>query len=266
MKKRIDNIKIINEGIRYDSQSNSYLIDFNIDNKEDIIKLKGPDIYASELMSNVYWFGYSFDESVSRASRTKFINWLKGLDSSIPAPTEGQYERLISKPLVALDKKIGLNNIDLFVYPLSGRSNLVNHIIKVCDDALDRDISDISIEMIKNMPQNITFDWDRFKREFTGDQNIFKQMSDYIETLMEKIHHLDYFSIGRDVSTKYRRYIKDFLNIGTQFPVSKMEKAKSILIVDDISTSHTTLKYIINTLKGINNQIPIYIFTLIGKE
>lgn len=87
------------------------------------------------------------------------------------------------------------------------------------------------------------------------------------DTLMPKIHQLDYFSLAKNVKPKYRKYIQSFLHFKSE---EDKELFKSIdegkvLIVDDINTGGSTLNEILRILNEINSDCKIYIFTLIGK-
>lgn len=89
----------------------------------------------------------------------------------------------------------------------------------------------------------------------------------YFYILFITIHSLDYFSLADSVKVKYRRYIKNYLNIDERSKeVIKSIQSGKILIVDDINTSGSTLNEIIRIIRKINNQCEIYIFTLICKE
>lgn len=143
-------VKKLTEGISYDEVTNSYNISFQNDSKSDIINLMAPEIYEAEFLSNVYYFGYKFKDSVPSKIRSDFIHWLKGLKET--KPTDYQYREIIAKPLRVLDKLIGLKNFSLFVYPVSNRSTLVQKIIETCGMMMQRDLRGISAEMVKNLP------------------------------------------------------------------------------------------------------------------
>ena len=152
-------VKKLTEGISYDEVTNSYNISFQNDSQSDIINLMAPEIYEAEFLGNVYYFGYKFKDSVPSKIRSDFIHWLKGLKET--KPTDYQYREIIAKPLRVLDKLIGLKNFSLFVYPVSNRSTLVQKIIETCGTMMQRDLRGISVEMIKNLPSMVQFDWNR---------------------------------------------------------------------------------------------------------
>jgi hypothetical protein len=52
--------------------------------------------------------------------------------------------QFIELPLGELDKRVGMYNLDAFVYPVSGRSQLVNKMINVIGDYSSRDMKGCS--------------------------------------------------------------------------------------------------------------------------
>ena len=74
------------------------------------------------------------------------------------------------------------------MYPVSGRSPLVSYMIQEVGNWVQRDISDVSFGMIKNIPSEIRFDWTRFKRDYDSEDksehNRFVQMSSYVNSVL----------------------------------------------------------------------------------
>ena len=257
----------INEGIS--------IIDNNIiynditDEENDIMNVVYPDIYNSEFLGNVYYFGYRFNDNASRQNRTAIIHWLKGLNKEKSIDSEN-LSKFIRKPLLVLDREENLSSFSAVIYPRSNRSNLTLQINKEIGNLTQHYTDKISYELIKNIPDNISFDWNLFDYDYNSEigDNQYNQIYNYIEnTLMPKIHNLEYFSIADTVKPKYRKYIENYL----MFENSKVEKtvksikSGKILIVDDINTSGSTLTEILRIIKAINNSAEIFIFTLIGK-
>ena len=114
----------------------------------------------------------------------------------------------------------------------------------------------------------VQFDWNRFDKEFNGDNHQKTQIYTYIENeLMPKIHSLDYFSIAQNVKPKYRQYITNYLTAGSGYEKDLMYLVQSnkILLVDDVNTTGATLSEIIRIIRNINVEAEIYVFTLLGK-
>lgn len=248
------------EGVR--KVSGKYVFDYEEDKYLDLINLTGPDIYKDKIFDNVYWFGYRFTDDASRQDRSDFINYLKGLQAV--KPSDKELERFINKPLVELHKIENITSINCIIHPRSERSTLTAKIVSQLNDVSSRDVERTTIELIKNLPQSMEFDWKRFFDENDKDvqQILFIQ-----NTLLPKIHSLDYFSLAKNVKPKYRRYIQNFLRFSsrTDKKLFKSINKGKVLIVDDINTSGSTINEILRMLNEINPHCKIYIFTLIGK-
>ena len=262
MMKRIlnDGISIINDKI---------VIDFDHDAETDILNILQPEIYKSEFLGNIYYFGYIFKDNASRHDRTIILKWLKNLDNN--GIDNKSLRRLIDKPILYLNKCINVTNLNAIIYPRSNRSNLTKSIIIELGKLTGHNTDRCTYELVKQLPGNVSFDRKLFNSEYEGTiyDNQYKQIYNYIEdTLIPKIHNLTYFSIADNVKYKYRKYIKNYLkfeNKDIEDIIKAIQNGK-ILLVDDINTSGSTLTEILRIIKAINNQSEIYIFTLIGKE
>lgn len=258
---------ITNEGISI--VNDEVTMNINADSSNDILNLLEVDIYKTEFLGNIYYFGYRFKDSASRKDRTTIIKWLKGLSTN--SIDNKSLQQFIQKPLLALNKQINLMNIDAILYPRSNRSNLNKIIAKELNKFISHTTERQSFELIKTLPNSVQFDWNMFNYEYEGEigDNQYKQIFNYIEnTLLPKIHDLSYFSIADNVKYKYRKYIKNYLtfdNEDVKNTINAISKG-NILIVDDINTSGSTLTETLRIVKAINNNCNIYIFTLVGKE
>lgn len=246
-------------------------VDFTKDLPNDLMDVMSTSIYESDINNNVFYFGYTFKDNVSRKDRTTIINYIKGIgENRIDNKT---LRKLIAKPIRELDRKIGLSNFSCFVYPVSSRSNINLQIVDVFNDMLQRDIADCSYKLIKNGSDYIDFDYNSLERHlYNSDMsdkeitNQLKQIHNYVDNeLLPKIHNLNYFSIARDVKPKYRKYIKNYLHFQDS-DLESLKNSKFILIMDDIATSGATLMELLRQVTAINPTAVIYIFTLIGKD
>ena len=120
MIKRIlnDGISIINDEI---------VVDFDHDAETDILNILQPEIYKSEFLGNIYYFGYKFKDNASRHDRTIVLKWLKNLDNN--GVDNKSLRRFIDKPILYLNKCINVTNLNAVIYPRSNRSNLTKSII-----------------------------------------------------------------------------------------------------------------------------------------
>lgn len=260
-------VRKLNEIVKFNNETNSFSFDFNSKNLNDILLVSEAGVYKSSINDKIYWFGYKFNNIIDSKLRTKFINWIKGL---VPdnRPKSSELYQFIDGPISKLDKIKPIVEFNAFVFPRSNRSELVNRIIHVLLNYANRESSKMSFELIKNLPNDISFDFDSFKIEAKDDHQI-KQVFDYVNNeLLPKIHSLDYFSIAQNVRPKYRRFIKNFLKFKDSDSKNAFMSLQSsdVLIVDDINTSGSTLNEVIRIIREVNPNINIYIFTLLGKE
>ena len=134
------------------------------------------------------------------------------------------------------------------------------------------------------MPKDIEFDYDSFEKEVLSKTTINKygkeipcynqrqkqEVLHKIEEMMNDIHNKDYFSIARDfgVKSKYRKFLNNFYMFRNEKEKAEFKNLlkPKILLVDDILTSGTTVLFLIKTIKMLNPEAEVTVFTLIGKE
>lgn len=87
--------------------------------------------------------------------------------------------------------------------------------------------------------------------------------------MVELIHQKDYFTIAKDVKkSRFRPYIMNFLKFATEADeqLCRSIRQQNILIVDDVTTSGSTLNEILRTLRILNEDNNIIIFSIIGRK
>ena len=258
--------KKFTEGISFNGQT--FDVRFFSSEEDDIIDIVIPFINESTFDNNIYYFGYKFNKDVPSKIRSKFIHWIKGLDNT--KPDVDTIENLVTFPLVELNKEVNLSTFSCTLYPRSERSDLTKVIQRSALNIIpSMNIS--SFELIKTMPKDIEFDWDKFDANYEGEigDYQYRQIRDYIDnTLMPRIHALEYFSIAKEVKYKYRPYIKNYLHFDNaeQEKSFKALNGGNILILDDINTSGSTLREILKIVRMLVPESRIYIFTLIGNK
>lgn len=256
--------RYIVSGIR--PTDNSFAFDYTVNLDDDVIELASPQLYSSQHNNQTYWFGYQFKESVSSKTRSEFIHYLKGLSDT--KPSEHELHEFLVRPMAELNKQINLQHIDCIVYPLSKRSELVKHLVSTVNRVTSHNTRRISFELVKSCPTDIQFDWETFESEHQEDEG-FDQMCRYVSNqLIPSIQKLDYFSIAKNVKPKYRKYIKNFLKFSDERIADKfsaLANNTSILVIDDVNTSGSTLDEILRILNNMNNRCRIFVYTLLGK-
>lgn len=257
----------LTEGISYDGKT--FDVSFFHNNDSDIIDVCVPFIHQTKFDNLTYFFGYQFKPDVSSNVRTKFLHWIKGLDKS-NMPSEFTVENLVEPPIAELNKIVNLSTFSCTLYPRSNRSDLTRIIQRSVVHLIPR-MNIESFELVKSTPKNIGFDWKQFNLDYQGTigDHQYQQIKQYIEeTLLPKIHNIDYFSIAQNVKYKYREYITNYLQFETteQEELFRSLNGGNILVLDDINTSGATLTEILKIVRSLAPESKIFIFTLIGND
>lgn len=259
-----ENLQLMHKYEGINKQDNKFIFDYNKDDENSIINLLDVEIYKSSINANVYYFGYTFKDNINSKIRTEFINYIKGYGNNII--DESELIKFIDRPLASLNKEINLSTIDVIVYPESKLNKLNNVIVKSITNFMPHGKDYASYKVIKNIPSQIEFDYKSFEVDCNGkDSQKYKDSIDYIKAMIDKTNSLDYFSIAKNIKSKYRKYIMNYLKPETDIAEETIN-AKNILIVDDINTSGSTLREVLRILNEINSNCNIYIYTLIGKN
>ena len=184
-------------GVTYDNEKQMFVLDFEHDGVEDIVKLTG-DGYQVEAFGKCFYYGYEFSEQVDSSVRSVFIKYVKFNDNLQDSPDLTQF---IKKAVDNLDKKINLYDYNLVVMPES--SSKVN-----------------------------------------------QYMSRYIYRFAQpKLCH-----------------VRDVLNPQIDEKLCASIRQQNVLVIDDVTTSGSTLNEILRTLRILNEDNEITIFSLIGRK
>ncbi|MBR1681818.1 MAG: hypothetical protein IJ767_08910 [Bacteroidaceae bacterium] len=259
-------------GVRFDNEEQRFVFDFEHDGAEDIVSLTG-DGYQVEAFGKCFYYGYEFSEQTEGAVRTAFIKYVKFSPSLQDKPDLTQF---IQKAINNLSHKINLYDYDLVVMPEStSRVNqyMLRYIYRFAQPTLRK------MELIKQLPSRISFDMDGFQEAYLDDvlengrprytEAQKAEVRQSIGQMLELIHQKDYFTIARDVKkSRFRPYMQEFLRFATQADeeLCRTIRQQNVLVIDDVATSGSTLNEVLRTLRILNDDNQITIFSLIGRK
>lgn len=259
-------------GVQFDQEEQSFVFDFDYDGQNDIVSLTGNG-YNVEAFGKCFYYGYEFSNKVESCVRTRFIQFVKFTN---PIQADSNLTRFIQKAVNDLNRHINLYDYDLVIMPESSSNvnqYLLRYIYRFAQPTLRY------MELVKNIPANISFDMDAYEKQYLDDvlENgrprytaaQKEEVKKSIENMMDLIHGKDYFTIAKDVKkSKLRPYIMDFLRFNTDKEKELCQKLRNnnILIVDDVTTSGSTLNEILRTLRILNEDNKITVFSLIGRK
>ncbi|AFF28112.1 gp114 [Sphingomonas phage PAU] len=257
----------------YEGVSNELVFNFDQDSESDIILLN-TGLKKSDMFDSVFHFSYEFTDKASSSDRTKFFNEFRfGANIS-----KTDSNRFISTAISRLDKEIDLRKFDAIVLPRS-RSEINSRMLKFITRTSR--IKPFSFELVKKQTSDINFDIDRFTDEVLNSTVMMgskerprytdKQKSEALQkmkNIIDSVRKSDYFSIAESIKTnKLKEYVEEFLEFENEESKNTYEKLKdkNILVIDDVTTTGSTIIEIIKTLQAVNRSNKIVIFSLIGK-
>lgn len=259
-------------GITYDSILQKFVFDFEHDGNDDIISLTGSG-YQVEAFGKCFYYGYEFSDQIDGATRSAFIKHVK---FSEPLQDNPDLTSFIKKAIDNLSHQINLYDYNLVVMPeSSSRVNqyMLRYIYRFAQPMLRK------MELVKNLPANISFDMDAYEEQYLNDvlengrprytKEQKEEAKQSIKQMLELIHKKDYFTIAKDVKkSRFRPYMMQFLKFNSKADeeLCATIRKQNILIIDDIATSGSTLGEILRTLRILNEDNNITIFSLIGRK
>ena len=181
--------------------------------------------------------------------------------------------QFIKKAVDNLDKKINLYDYNLVVMPESSskvNQYMLRYIYRFAQPMLRE------MELVKALPSSISFDMDAFEKQYFNDvlengrprytEKQKEEVRQSITSMLDLIHRKDYFTIAKDVKkSRWRPYITNFLKFATPADeeLCKKIRQQNVLVIDDVTTSGSTLNEILRTLRILNEDNEITVFSLI---
>lgn len=259
-------------GVKFDSEKDCFVFDFEHDGISDIIELTGSG-YEVTAFSRCFYYGYEFSDQVDGPVRSSFIKYIKFTENLKEHP---EITHFIQKAIDDLSRKINLYDYDLVVMPESSskvNSYMLRYIYRFAQPMLRQ------MELVKSLPEQISFDMDGYEASYldaklenghpryTEAQK--EQVRETINNMMALIHKKEYFTIAKDVKkNKMRPFITDFLKFANEKDelLCKTIRQQNVLVIDDITTSGSTLNEVLRSLRLLNEDNIITIFSLIGRK
>ena len=259
-------------GVKFDQQMQQFVFDFEHDGAEDIVSLTG-DGYQVEAFGKCFYYGYEFSEQVESSVRTAFIKYVKFTENLQENPELTQF---IKKAIDNLSHHISLYDYNLVVMPeSSSRVNqyMLRYLYRFAQPTLRK------MELVKALPSSISFDMDAFSEQYLNDvlengrprytEKQKEEVKQSIQQMLDLIHQKDYFTIAKDVKkSRFRPYMMQFLKFANEADelLCKTIRQQNVLVIDDVTTSGSTLNEILRTLRILNEDNNITIFSLIGRK
>lgn len=259
-------------GVTFDNKEHRFVFDFEHDGTDDIVSLTG-DGYQVEAFGRCFYYGYEFSEQVDGNVRSAFIKHVK---FTADLQNNPDLTTFIKKAIDQLNRRINLYDYNLVVMPESlSRVNqyMLRYIYRFAQPMLRK------MELVKSLPANISFDMDAFQQSYLDDvlengrprytQAQKDEVKQSIAKMLDLIHQKDYFTIARDVKkSRFRPYMMNFLRFATEQDkeLCTTIRKQNILVMDDVTTSGSTLNEVLRTLRILNDDNEITIFSLIGRK
>ena len=248
------------------------MFDFEHEGKDDIVSLTGNG-YQVEAFGKCFYYGYEFSDQVDGAVRTAFIKHVK---FSERLQDNQDLTQFIKKAVDNLNRRINLYDYNLVVMPESSsqvNQYMLRYIYRFAQPSLHK------MELVKALPSSISFDMDAYEQQYLDDvlengrprytQAQKEEVKQSIRQMVDLIHKKDYFTIAKDVKkSRFRPYIMHFLKFASEDDkeLCRQIRRQNVLIVDDVTTSGSTLNEILRTLRILNEDNDIRVFSLIGRK
>lgn len=259
-------------GITYDKEQDKFVFDFGHDGANDIVSLT-KNSYQVEAFGKCFYYGYEFADTVDGNVRTSFIKYVKFSES---IQNDSNLTQFIQKAINDLNEQINLYDYDLVVMPESSskvNQYMLRYIYRFAQPRLHK------MELVKSLPEQISFDMEAYEVQYLDDvlengrpRYTLKQKEEVkqsINDMMDLIHKKDYFTIAKDVrKSRFRPYIMNFLRFQNEKDkqLCATIRKQNVLVIDDVTTSGSTLNEILRALRVLNEDNQITIFSLIGRK
>lgn len=259
-------------GVTFDDTEKKFVFDFEHDGAEDIVSLTGEG-YQVEAFGKCFYYGYEFSDQVDSSVRSAFIKYVKFTDD---LQNNAELTNFIKKAIDNLSHQINLYDYNLVVMPESSskvNQYMLRYIYRFAQPTLRK------MELVKALPSNISFDMDAFEQSYLNDvlengrprytEPQKEEVRQSIYKMLDLIHQKAYFTIAKDVKkSRFRPYMMQFLKFASSFDeeLCTTIRHQNVMVIDDVTTSGSTLNEVLRTLRILNENNQITIFSLIGRK
>lgn len=241
----IDETIELYEGIR-EATSNGYVMDWNSDEPEDLVKLEGTCAHITKFNKCIRCYGYKINKTpLNKNSRNKFLSYIKSESTSMRL-------ELINKCIEDFYSKCSIKDFD-YVIKTPSKSSLNTDIINELNKFDDFQLIDAS----KKPVERLELDMDEINSKFKKDYK--EGFIKYLQHIIDANKKSGKFSIST-FKPQYRNFIKPMIAFGDVD--IENNSSTNLLIIDDIFTSGSTINMVLKLLNDINFQGNIVILTL----
>ena len=259
------------EGVKFNDKENTFTFDFDNDGIDDTIKMQTP-LFSKigSMPADVYHFAYYVEPHTPKYN--EFITYVKKAEA-LKNPDILNFVNMGVRKF-ATDKHINMHEFGAVLFPQS-RSPINSKIVEICSTKYN--MISRTYELIKNAAKYVKFDYDNFTNNVLSvknDDGSPKYNADSRKRILNNIREImyaintsdDYVSIASTMKSEWRKYIYDFLIFKTEQDKKDFMRftEKSVLIIDDIFSSGTTVNEIVKIVNAIAPNTKIVVFTLIG--
>jgi hypothetical protein len=253
---------MIFEGVSYNSEKDNFQFNFKNDTQQDIVFLKyNPKtiINKGSIAKTTAYYGYKINPSFKEEKiKQDFLQSLKNLSTNKISLQD--YELLLTKAVVGLNRVVPINEFDIIIIPESSSPLVYDLALRVKNKAPNTVLAKDAL--VKNALDNIHIDYDKYLSTAKDEKDKEKRKKQ-LEVDFKRATESGTFKIKK-VFTQRRGLFSNYLVVNSEAHRAIFNKIQGgkVLLIDDIITSGATIK---EMLREIGSYAPeeIIIFSLI---
>lgn len=243
-----ESLEDICEGIRVDSEGN-VIFDFDCDEPSDIIKLTKTSINLSKFNKKLWYYGFKVYKNTEKKDRETVLRTIKSANS--------ETDRMIEQMLNSFYEKSEIKNFN-YVISIPSKSK-TNEKIKEILSMKYEDIESVSCEKLPTTELSINFNL--VKKLFKYED--LSKVIEYLNGIITYCKKENDFRISK-IKPQYRKYFNSMIKFDDSSIKNKEDT--SLLIIDDIITTGSSLSMVLSRLEEVGYLGNITILTLINNK